>query len=104
MEIDFPEENDFQLEEEEFEVTGYRGGNVGSIWLLIHALQYVCFLTMLELDLPDHLKTFMKSLFRYDVIPNVFEMFFDSDLTDEVPFEKAVDFGIDTPIFFLNSG
>ena len=60
---------------------------------------------MMNLDLPDLLREFLKSLFRWDVFPNPFAYAFDGyDLTEDKPFARADDFGITSTAFFLNAG
>ena len=60
---------------------------------------------MMNLDIPELLVEFLKSLFRWDLFPNLFEYAFDGyDLTEDKPFARAEDFGITSSAFFLNAG
>ncbi|OMJ83264.1 hypothetical protein SteCoe_15852 [Stentor coeruleus] len=77
--------------------------NPSAVWSLINTIQIISYISLGSAPLTPRLKNFLGSFGQYNIAPNVAYYIFAPNSTSE-PYLEARRFGLQTSVFWLNTG
>ncbi|OMJ84684.1 hypothetical protein SteCoe_14141 [Stentor coeruleus] len=81
----------------------FLNNNPACLWSFISAIQMLCFIDLIDYDLPANFAGYLKGLKKYNQFPNFFSEAI-SESAGVKPFDRAYNFGYKTNLLLLNVG
>ncbi|OMJ68182.1 hypothetical protein SteCoe_34446 [Stentor coeruleus] len=77
--------------------------NPATAWMLVNTIDLIQYFTLSKNHLTPGIRAFLGALGGFNIIPNLAEFIFSKNATS-IPYMEALDSGIDTSMFWINTG